>query len=1295
MQKRSGLWGFGAGRGIYIFLMVGVFGLIGAMLGAPAMAQGSEFTNATGIKVPGSTSASGKASPYPSGLTVGGLEGEITDVDVTLKGVSHGNPDDVDILLVSPGGANVLLMADSGGASNPAGANITLDDEATDSLPNSTLISSGSYKPTKSGSAKDSFSAPAPGGDVFGKTLSDFDGSDPNGEWKLYVVDDESGVGTVGEISGGYSLSIETTGRVEVNQPPVIEKVTVGSAREGVPVKVTVAATDADEDPLTYSFDCDSDGIYEVNGQDSASTECRYDEPGQKTVGVKVSDGTDADTETTRFTVENVAPVISGIEDISTNEDTPSAKADFTVTDAGEVTVSAASGDQRLVKDGNIDLRKKSDGGYEISATPEPDANGQVVITVTADDGTTTSTGEFTLSVIAVNDAPEFTLAGDEETDEDAGAQTVEDFVTGTSPGPEDESGQRVTVSVTGSTNAALFTDDGQPEIKGGTLTYTPKPNASGQAKLTVSATDDGRMANGGEDTAGERTFTITVNAVNDVPRAGDGSLTTDEDAPETINVFAGDAPLASDVEVERGEEGASLEVTSVTQGGNGSVGIGVAGDITYTPDEDYGGPDSFIYTVEDDGGKTATGTISVTVKPVNDAPAAVADTAETTEDTPVDIDVLENDTDADGGDELSVSGFTQPEDGSGTVTKNPDGTLRFTPKRDFSGQSTFTYTLTDGTTGETTNVTVTVTAVNDAPVAASDAYTVDEDGTLTANGQGGNPNGVLGNDTDPDGDPLTAKLIENVENGRLIFDATDGTFAYAPNAGFSGTDEFTYTAGDGTKDSEVATVGISVRAVNDAPLPKDDTKTTPENTPLVFPADDLTKNDSAGSGEDQKLTVTATGNARNGTVALSGGNITYTPNRDFNGEDSFTYTVCDDGEEPLCSEMEATVRVSVGVVNSAPNAADAARSTDEDQAITVDLSQLATDDETASKDLIYAVVSGPGTAKGTATIDGATLTYTPKKDFSGTATITYSATDEGDGDSPSKSDEGKLTITVNPVNDAPTADDDTASTGEDTPVLIDVLDGDTDPENDALTIAPVTQPGKGSVEVVNGKVRYTPNMNASGTDTFTYRVSDGEADSGIATVTVEVAAANDAPVGRPDSAKTKEDTSVNIKVLANDTDADADKLSVSEVSRPANGRVTARANGTIKYTPNANWSGTDTFTYRASDGTVSSDPVSVTVMVAPINDAPVVVDDAVKTPVNTPVRVAPLSNDGDTEGDALKLTSVRFYESGSVRVENGTFLFTPSRDFSGIVRITYAVSDGRGGQDTGTVTIRVGKKVK
>jgi subtilisin-like proprotein convertase family protein len=204
-----------------IWLLAALVGVAGVCLALPALAGATTFSNTGTITIndgsdrcfsaqPATTP--GQASAYPSTISVSGLTGTVTDVNVTLTGLSHTFPDDVDVLLVGPSGQTVLLMSDTGGHFSLSGVNLTFDDAATASLSDDGQIVSGTYKPTQGTTlatefcaVPTSFPSPAPAS-PYGSALSAFNGTNPNGTWSLYVIDDS--FGDIGSISGGWSLDI-------------------------------------------------------------------------------------------------------------------------------------------------------------------------------------------------------------------------------------------------------------------------------------------------------------------------------------------------------------------------------------------------------------------------------------------------------------------------------------------------------------------------------------------------------------------------------------------------------------------------------------------------------------------------------------------------------------------------------------------------------------------------------------------------------------------------------------------------------------------------------------------------------------------------------------------------------------------------------------------------------------------------------------------------------------------------------------------------------------------------------
>jgi hypothetical protein len=552
---------------------------------------------------------------------------------------------------------------------------------------------------------------------------------------------------------------------------------------------------------------------------------------------------------------------------------------------------------------------------------------------------------------------------------------------------------------------------------------------------------------------------------------------------------------------------------------------------------------------------------------------AANDDAATTAEDTAVNVPVLANDSGGVG--TLTVTGFTQGANG-GTVASGPSGTLTYTPPANFSGTDTFTYTASDGSSSDGATVTVTVTPVNDAPVAVPDAATLDEDAAISIP--------VLLNDSDVDGDTLTVSAVTQGAKGAVNIVDAGREVNYWPSANANGSDSFTYTVSDGHGGTATTTVSITITPVNDPPSASDDAATTAEDTAVTV---SVLANDSDLDGDT--LTLASVTQGAKGTAAISGNQVSYTPNANANGSDSFSYTVSD-GHGGTAT---ASVSVTITPVNDPPTAVADSATTPEDTPVTV--SVRANDSDLDGDTLTVSAVT-QGT-KGSAAISGsgATVTYTPNANANGSDSFTYTVSDGHGGTATAN-----VSITITPVNDPPVAVADSATTPEDTPVTISVRANDSDLDGDTLTVSAVTQGTKGSAAISGGgaTVTYTPNANANGSDSFTYIVSDGHGGTASASVSVTITPVNDPPLAVADTAATREANSILIPVLANDSDLEGDALTVTSWSTPPHGGLVHNTDQTMRYTPNVNFNGTDSFNYTVSDGHGGTATATVTVTV-------------------------------------------------------------------------------------------------
>ncbi len=550
--------------------------------------------------------------------------------------------------------------------------------------------------------------------------------------------------------------------------------------------------------------------------------------------------------------------------------------------------------------------------------------------------------------------------------------------------------------------------------------------------------------------------------------------------------------------------------------------------------------------------------------------------------------------------------------------------------------------------------------AAPEAPYAWDSWYWTEEDQPLDM------MQALAGHVRDVNGDTLSFSMVAGPSNGMAVV-LPDGSFIYAPQAEFSGQDSFTYQVFDGTYFSNTATVYIDVSAVADPPEAVADEFTIDEDTSEVL---DVCANDSDPDSEGIWPEVDAS--PANGTASVVEGGIEYTPEADFTGTDTFTYRATDG--EAYSEPVEVTVNVAP--VNDAPVAVDDTAECDEDSYVDIDV--LANDTDIDSVDLWVAGIDDVTNGSVDYNEDG-TLRFTPDPDFNGTASFTYTNTDEG-----LESDPATVTIEVAPVNDAPVASTNYYSCDEDGRIVVNapgVLGNDSDPDGDQLTARLDSEPGNGTLEFnADGSFVYTPDPNVSGHFHLYYSAFDGEEYSHSVYTCLNVGAVNDAPTVTDDETACDEDSLAELNVLANDDDVDNDELTAELKTEPLHGTVELYADGDVVYTPDADWSGTDTFTYRAYDGHVYSVIGVVTVVVDPVNDAPVAQADSYEVDENTLLAVeAPgvLGNDSDIDGDTIAAMLTSGPEGGELELhKDGSFTYMPEPGFFGEDTFEYAASD-------------------
>ncbi|NBC33247.1 MAG: tandem-95 repeat protein [Alphaproteobacteria bacterium] len=342
----------------------------------------------------------------------------------------------------------------------------------------------------------------------------------------------------------------------------------------------------------------------------------------------------------------------------------------------------------------------------------------------------------------------------------------------------------------------------------------------------------------------------------------------------------------------------------------HGTVVLDEDGQFTYVPQPGFSGTDGFDYRIEDGKGGADIGRVDIVVEAVNEAPVAADDNVAGFEDRALDGSVLADngngvDTDPDG-DPLTAALIEGP--GNGALNLSADGSFRYVPPPGFHGTDGFTYRIDDGRGGsDQAVVIIRVRSVNDDPIANDDTTETDEEVPVTVD--------VLGNDRDPDGDPLTASLLDPPVGG-TVTGGDDGRFTYTPNPDFAGADHFTYALSDGQGGRDTAMVAITVNGLNDTPVSEDDGGFIAIQTvPLTIAVAALLANDTDVDGD--MLVVTAAESMTPGvTVALANDPQTgepvvlFTATKDFDGERaSFAYTATDGSEDST-----ATVEVVIAL---------------------------------------------------------------------------------------------------------------------------------------------------------------------------------------------------------------------------------------------------------------------------------------------------------------------------------------------------------------------------------------------
>ncbi|EIA1618155.1 tandem-95 repeat protein [Vibrio parahaemolyticus] len=1075
-----------------------------------------------------------------------------------------------------------------------------------------------------------------------------------NNDGTVTYIPDDNYVGkdtfTYVVTSGGVSES--TT--VEVNVTPVndapVAKDDIATTQEDTAVTIDVLPNDTDADGDKLSIESASvpkeQGTVEVVDGKLVFTPAENFN-GDAEITYTVTDGALTDQAKVTVTVNPVddAPTIKvdaveSITEDAVSTDTVVATLEVADTDTPEdqLTVSLennSNGYFVLVGD----EVKLTQAGVDAVNNDELNLKDLTISASVSDGVNPTANDSDSLIVNRVNDAPTVENAiADQELSEDFATYTID------LNDAFKDSDSALNFSVSGNSNVLV-------SIENGIATISPTADWNGSETLTFTATGPS-----GESISQRVDFTVA--SVADIVA---DKATVVEDTPTIIKVLGNDTFEG---------DGKVVSLDANNGPANGTVSVNPDGSVTYTPNDNYHGTDSFTYIVTS-GGVSESTTVSVDVTPVNDAPVAKDDIATTQEDTVVTIDVLPNDTDVDG-DKLSIQSATVPE-AQGKV-EIVDGKLVFTPAENFNGDAEITYTVTDGQLTDEAKVTVTVNPVNDAPTIKVDAVeSITEDAVSTDTVVAT----LTVRDTDTSEDQLTVSL-ENNSNGYFVLVGDEVKLTQAGVDAVNNDElnlkDLTISASvsDGVNPTASDSDSLVVNRVNDAPTVENaiaDQVLSEDFDAYTIDLNEVFKD------SDSSLEFSVSGN-NSIQISIVSGVATITPTADWNGKETITFTATDPSGESISQRVDFTVAPVADIV------ADKATVVED----TPTIIKVLGNDTFEGDGKVVSLDANNGPANGSVSVnpDGS-VTYTPNDNYHGIDSFTYIVTSGGVSESTT------VYVDVTPENDAPVAKDDTAITDEDTPVTIDVLPNDTDVDGDKLSIESASVPKEqGTVEVVNGKLVFTPAENFNGDAEITYTVTDG-ALTDQATVKVTVNAVNDTPVVESNIADQTlaEDFTpytIDLNTAFSDVDNVDGELTFS-VSGNSNIQV-AIVNGIATITPTADWNGSETLTFTATDpsGESVSQPVNFTV--APVAD---IVADSTNVVEDTPTIINVLGNDTfEGKDKVVSLDAENGPKNGTVTVNNdGTVTYTPDDNYVGKDTFTYVVTSG-GVSESATVTVNV-----
>ena len=535
----------------------------------------------------------------------------------------------------------------------------------------------------------------------------------------------------------------------------------------------------------------------------------------------------------------------------------------------------------------------------------------------------------------------------------------------------------------------------------------------------------------------------------------------------------------------------------------------------------------------------------------------------------------------------------------------------------------------------------------------------------------------------------LNITAFTQATNG-VVSRNSDGDLVYTSETNFNGSDSFEVSYVDAEGNAQSTVINLDVLAVNDAPVASDFTIETNEDNAVeidvLASATDIDVGDS--------LIISSLANPTHGFVRIEDNKIIYTPKPNFNGVDSFEYTISDGNGGFDTKE----VSLNVSAVNDVPVANDDNFVVNENQSISMDVTGNDHDVETGFFDgSSITIISAPANGQIEVQANGK-IHYTPNADYYGSDSFSYTISDT-DGE---VSNVATVSIGVDRVNSAPKPiDNKVMSVDEDTTQIFDIADYFYDREGDAMELVSAYS-SNASIEINGNKISYLANENFSGSDFMTITIRDANGASASIVSEVVVNAVNDAPEAQDDHFSLLEDGSVNLTILNNDYDVE-DVLfasNISNITSPLHGSVTINeSDGSLFYSPNANYHGLDSFSYSITDSGGLTSTATVNLTIESINDIPVASDDEASIDEDSYVDIDVISNDSDIDHDSLSVLSiddsatigrVSMNDDGSIKYHSdGKFNHLKSGEIV-IDSFIYVISDSKGGTSSARVNVTI-----